>query len=147
MALFAKDNGKRPQGHKEAFEKARDEFRNAHPQASKPRSGSRDSNKGNKGKDKNRKSMKSMLDADDHDSDDSDCCEAPRAPLGCLRTTVFTMRVVGEDDDEPKIDTAAEIADTLGGWATVKRSRRPMKPKNPNANKSVTLVNEHELAQ
>ena len=102
---------------------------------------------GNKNKDRNRTSTKPMLDADDHDSDDSDCCEAPRAPMGCLSTTAFAMRVVGKDDDEPKIENAAEIADTLGGWATVKRSRRPMRPKNPNVNKSVTAVNEHELVQ
>ena len=57
------------------------------------------------------------------------------------------MRVVGEDHDEPKNDTAADIADTMGDWATVKRSRRPMRPKNPNANKSVTVVNENKLAQ
>ena len=56
------------------------------------------------------------------------------------------MRVVGEDDDEPKI-ACSEITDALAGWATVKRSRRPMKPKNPNAGKSVTMVNKHGLAQ
>ena len=56
------------------------------------------------------------------------------------------MRVVGEDDDEPNI-ACSEITDALAGWATVKRSRRPMKPKNPNAGKSVTVVNERELAQ
>ena len=31
-----------------------------------------------------------------------------------LEPTVFAMRVVGEDGDEPKIDTSAEIVDTLG---------------------------------
>ena len=94
----------------------------------------------------NRKSMRPMLGADDHNSDDSDCCEETRAPLGCLRTSVFAMRVVGEGDDEPKI-ACSEIADTLACLATVKRSRRPMKPKNPNAGKCVAVVNEHELAQ
>ena len=87
-----------------------------------------------------------MLEADDHDSDDSDCYDGPRAPLRCLRTSVLSMRVVGEDDDEPKI-ACSEMTDALAGWATVKKSRRPMKPKNPNAGKSVTVVNEHELAQ
>ena len=79
-ALLAKNNGKGPQGHKGAFEKARDKFRKAHPQAPRSRSGSRDSNKDNRNKDKNRKSMRPMLDADDRDSDDSDGFEAPRAP-------------------------------------------------------------------
>ena len=67
--------------------KARDDFRKAHPQVSRSRSGSRDSNKGNKNKDNNCKSMRAMLEADDHDSDDSDSYEGPRAPFGCLRTS------------------------------------------------------------
>ena len=80
--------------------------------------------------------------------------EAPRAPLGCLRTSVFAMRVVGDEELQewsPQISSEIMddhgIADTLGGWAEVQRSRRPMKPNNPNANKSVTVVNEHKLAQ
>ena len=92
--------------------------------------------------------MRPLLDADDHDSDDSDCCDGSRAPLGCFQTTVFVMRVIGEDDDEAEVDivkdrrtgdwtamesesSKSEIMDALGGWATVKKSRRPLRPKNP----------------
>ena len=89
--------------------------------------------------------MTPLLDANHHDPDDSDCCDGPRAALGNLRTHVSAMRVVGEDGDEPEVDiindrlmgnwtamdtesSKSEIMDALGGWATVKKSRRPLRP-------------------
>ena len=42
-------------------------------------------------------------------------------------------------------NSKSEIMNAMGGWAFVKKSRRPPRPKNPNHNKSVTIVNEDKL--
>ena len=92
QALLAKSDGKRPKGHKGAFDKARDEFRRKHGGSSRTPSRER---KDKDKKNERSKAIKQLREAEDSESEsDSDAEGADLKTLKCsdARTNVFALR-------------------------------------------------------
>ena len=89
QALLAKNGGKRPKGHKGAFDKARDEFRRKHGGRSRTPSREREDKK-----EKRDKAIKQLRELSDSESDSDSEADTDIKTLKCsdARTTVFALK-------------------------------------------------------